>query len=151
VTSGGAGADPRCIPDDAVAAGPGEPAAPEHLRLVPAQHLPARDPCLGTRHLDQLTAIDIEVFYAALLKNGRKTKSPGDKGGAKGLSPKSVHNIHVMLNKALSDAARKGTVIRNVVALADLRRSRLASDRRSRRGEIDQLVRFLDAISGHGP
>jgi hypothetical protein len=58
------------------------------------------------------------MFYAALLKSGRK-KRPGEKGPAKGLAPKTVHNIHVMLNKALSDAARKGTVVRNVVALAD--------------------------------
>ena len=60
-------------------------------------------PALGKRPLDQLTPEDIEVFYAALLKGGRK-KRPGEKGPAKGLAPKTVHNIHVMLNKALGDA-----------------------------------------------
>lgn len=76
-------------------------------------------PALGKRQLDQLTAGDIDVFYAALLKSGNKRNRSAQKGVAKGLAPKTVHNIHVMLNKALGDAARKGTVVRNVVALAD--------------------------------
>ena len=106
-------------------------------------------PALGSRQLDQLTADDIDVFYAALLKNGRKTKNPGDEGEAKGLAPKTVHNIHVMLNKALSDAARKGTVVRNVVALADAPSLQARKRSEIKAWEIDQLVRFLDAISSH--
>ena len=105
-------------------------------------------PALGKRQLDQLSADDIDLFYAGLLKNGRR-KRPGEKGPAKGLAPKSVHNIHVMLNKALSDAARKGTVVRNVAALADP--PSLAAQKRPeiKAWEIDQLVRFLEAISSH--
>jgi integrase len=105
-------------------------------------------PALGKRPLDQLSPEDVDLFYAGLLKNGRK-KRPGEKGPAKGLAPKSVHNIHVMLNKALSDAARKGTVVRNVVALADP--PSLAAHKRPeiKAWEIDQLVRFLDAIASH--
>jgi integrase-like protein len=68
-------------------------------------------PTLGERQLDRLTVEDVDVFYATLLTSGRKKK-----GASTGLSPKSVHNIHVMLNKALSDAARKGTVVRNITA-----------------------------------
>lgn len=90
-------------------------------------------PALGKRKLDQLTPEDIDVFYAALLKSGRK-KRPGEKGPAKGLAPKSVYNIHVMLNKALGDAARKGTVVRNVVVSPMLRRFKRASVPRSRHG-----------------
>jgi len=106
-------------------------------------------PALGKRPLDKLTADDIDVFYAALLKNGRKKKSPGERGDAKGLSPKSVHNIHVMLNKALGDAARKGTVVRNVVALADAPSLQARKRPEVKAWEVDQLVRFLDAIDAH--
>lgn len=105
-------------------------------------------PALGKRPLDQLTPEDIDMFYAALLKGGRK-KRPGEKGPAKGLAPKSVHNIHVMLNKALGDAARKGTVVRNVVALADAPSLQARKRPEIRAWEIDELVRFLDAIAPH--
>lgn len=105
-------------------------------------------PALGRCQLDQLTPEDIDVFYAALLKGGRK-KRPGEKGPAKGLAPKSVHNIHVMLNKALGDAARKGTVVRNVVALADAPSLQARKRPEIRAWDIDQLVRFLDVIAPH--
>jgi integrase len=105
-------------------------------------------PGLGKRQLDQLTPEDIDMFYAALLKSGRR-KRPGEKGPTKGLAPKTVHNIHVMLNKALSDAARKGTVVRNVIALADAPSLEARKRSEIKAWEIDQLVRFLDAISSH--
>lgn len=105
-------------------------------------------PALGKRPLDQLSPEDIDVFYAALLKDGRK-KRPGEKGPAKGLAPKTVHNIHVMLNKALGDAARKGTVVRNVVALADAPSLRARKRPEIKAWEIHQLVRFLGAIDLH--
>ena len=105
-------------------------------------------PALGRRQLDQLRPEDIDVFYAALLKGGRK-KRPGEKGPAKGLAPKSVHNIHVMLNKALGDAARKGTVVRNVVALADAPSLQARKRTEIKAWEIDQLIAFLDAIEAH--
>ncbi len=106
-------------------------------------------PALGQRQLDQLTVEDIDLFYAQLLKNGRKKKSPGEKGDIKGLAPKSVHNIHVMLNKALGDAARKGTVTRNVVALADAPSLQARKRPEIKAWEIGQLVAFLDAIAPH--
>lgn len=105
-------------------------------------------PALGKRQLDQLTPEDIDMFYAALLKSGRK-KRPGEKGPAKGLAPKTVHNIHVMLNKALSDAARKGTVVRNVVALADAPSLQARKHPEIKAWEVDQLVVFLDAVASH--
>ena len=105
-------------------------------------------PALGKRQLDQLTPDDIDLFYAALLKGGRK-KRPGEKGPAKGLAPKTVHNIHVMLNKALGDAARKGTVVRNVVALADAPSLQARKRPEIKAWEIGQLVQFLDAIVPH--
>ncbi|MCB0954112.1 MAG: site-specific integrase, partial [Microthrixaceae bacterium] len=79
---------------------------------------------------------------------GRK-KRPGEKCPAKGLAPKTVHNIHVMLNKALSDAARKGTVVRNVVALADAPSLQARKRTEIKAWEVDQLIAFLDAIEAH--
>ena len=105
-------------------------------------------PGLGRRKLDQLTPEDIDIFYATLLKSGRK-KRPGEKCPAKGLAPKTVHNIHVMLNKALSDAARKGTVVRNVVALADAPSLQARKRTEIKAWEVDQLIAFLDAIEAH--
>ena len=105
-------------------------------------------PGLGRRKLDQLTPEDIDLFYAALLKNGRK-KRPGEKSPAKGLAPKTVHNIHVMLNKALSDAARKGTVVRNVVALADAPSLQARKRPEVKAWEADRLVVSLGASEPH--
>lgn len=111
-------------------------------------------PALGKRRLDQLSPDDIDLFYAALLKNGNKRR-PSTKGAdtasvePRGLAPKSVHNIHVMLNKALSDAARKGTVVRNVVALADAPSLQARKRHEVKAWDIDQLVTFLDAIAAH--
>lgn len=103
-------------------------------------------PALGRRPLDRLTVEDVDLFYADLLTTGRK-KRPAEKGEPKGLSPKTVHNIHVMLNKALGDAARKGSVARNVVALADAPSISARKRAEVKAWEVDQLVRFLDAIA----
>jgi len=101
-------------------------------------------PALGTRPLDRLTVEDIDVFYSHLLTKGRRTKN-----GTTGLAPKTVHNIHVMLHKAMADAHRKGTVVRNVVALADA-----PSLKARKRAEIKawneaELATFLDAVRSH--
>jgi len=106
-------------------------------------------PALGERQLDRLTVEDVDVFYATLLTSGHKKRSPKEKGDAKGLSPKSVHNIHVMLNKALGDALRKGTVVRNVVALADAPSLKARKRAEIKAWEIDQLATFLDNITSH--
>lgn len=104
-------------------------------------------PGLGSRPLDKLTPEDVDVFYAELLVSGDKRKHRRDPG-PKGLSAKSVHNIHVTLNKAMSDAARKGTVVRNVVALADPP-SLTGRGGRIRTWDAEQLGRFLDDIASH--
>jgi integrase len=54
-----------------------------------------------------------------------------------------------MLNKAMSDAARKGTVVRNVVALADAPSLQARKRAEVKAWEVDQLVAFLDVIDDH--
>jgi hypothetical protein len=65
--------------------------------------------------LDKLTVEYLDRFYAQLLTSDRINSE----AEAAGLSPKTVRNIHLMLNKALADAHRKGTVVRNLAVLAD--------------------------------
>jgi len=100
-------------------------------------------PRLGRRPLDRLTIEDVDLLYATLLTEGRIRRS-----GPPGLSPKSVRNIHVMLNKALNDAVRKGLVVRNVVGLADAP-SVGSGGRELRAWTAEQLVVFLDAVRSH--
>jgi integrase len=106
-------------------------------------------PAIGKRYLDKLTAEDIDFFYATLLTSGDKRTRRGGKGASKGLSPKTVRNIHGMLNKALGDAQRKGTVARNIVALADAPSPQARKRSELKAWEVDQLVQFLDAIDSH--
>ena len=100
-------------------------------------------PALGQRQLAKLSPSDLDLFYADLLRKGRLGKG-SDK---KGLAPKTVRNVHVMLNKALSDAQRKGLVVRNVAELADP--PKLSAQRREdvKAWDADQLCTFLDAIA----
>ncbi len=60
-----------------------------------------------------------------------------------------MRNIHTVLHKALADAARKGTVPRNVAVLADP--PRLSSARRPEMEvwDANQLGQFLREIAGH--
>lgn len=106
-------------------------------------------PALGRRPLDKLTADDLDVFYAELLTNGDRRVRRRDEETPKGLAPKTVRNIHVMLNKALGDAARKGLVARNPVALADPPSTSSRKRAEVKAWDADQLVVFLDAIGSH--
>lgn len=102
-------------------------------------------PAIGQRQLAKLSPGDLDLFYADLLAKGRRKKGSDNKG----LAPKTVRNIHVMLNKALSDAQRKGLVVRNVAALADP--PKLSAQRREeiKAWDADQLCVFLDAMADH--
>jgi integrase len=62
-------------------------------------------PALGAVRLQALTPSRVNAFYASL--------------AAKGLSPKSIRNVHVVLRKALGDGVKWGRLTRNVAALAD--------------------------------
>lgn len=70
-------------------------------------------PHLGNIPIRELQPEDIDGLYAHLLTVGRRNRGGG------GLSPKTVRNVHALIRKALGDAERKGTVLRNVATLAD--------------------------------
>ncbi len=65
---------------------------------------------LGQVPVQALTPLQIEKFYAELLRTGGRGGTP--------LSAKTVRNSHVVLRKALSDAERLGLVHRNAAAAA---------------------------------
>lgn len=95
-------------------------------------------PRIGGVPIRRLNPEDLDAFYAELLAGGRRD-------GEGGLGVKTVRYIHLMLRKALADAARKGTVPRNVATLADAPKLSAAPKREMKVWEAAQLRSFLDA------
>ncbi len=69
-------------------------------------------PRLGGLPLKAIDAPALNACYRELLACGKVN-------GEGGLSPTTVHSIHVAISKALGDAVKWGKVARNVAALAD--------------------------------
>jgi integrase len=92
-------------------------------------------PELGGVKIQQMTANHLDRFYAKLSKSS--------------LSPKTVHNVHVMLHKALHDAVRKSLIPRNPAEAADP-----PSIKKADRGEMsiwtpEQVRTFFEGIAKH--
>ncbi len=100
------------------------------------------NPNIGAIPLQRLQPEDLDELYVKLLTDGKRN------GGGGGLSAKSVRSVHATLQSALSDAARKGTVARNVADTADPP-SISRSGRSISVWTSDQLRRFLDAMADH--
>lgn len=95
-------------------------------------------PALGDVVLRRLRPEDLDSFYACLLAEGRKN------GERRGLSPKTVRYIHLILRKALADASRKGAVPRNVALLADPPKLSAVPRREIRTWSAEELHTFLE-------
>ena len=93
-----------------------------HVGRVPLRHLRAE-------HLDRL--------YANLLEQGRC-----DGGG--GLDIKTVHEVHIVIRRALRDAERRGSIIRNPAELAHAPKHRPLTSGEFRAWNADQLGNFLE-------
>ncbi len=100
-------------------------------------------PRIGNIPLQRLTPEDLDAFYAGLLVDGRRNGAGG------GLSPRSVRIIHGMLRKALADACRKGSLVRNVADLADPPKPSAYGSKEMRVWMPAQLRQFLDEIDDH--
>jgi len=83
------------------------PSTIDGYRWLIARYLPED---LGAVRLQDLGAVDLDRLYSALLAGG------GRNGRA--LSPRTVRYLHVVIGKAMSDAERKGLVVRNIARLA---------------------------------
>ncbi|MFT7475367.1 MAG: integrase [Verrucomicrobiales bacterium] len=99
-------------------------------------------PYIGHIPLQKLQPEDLDELYVKLLTDGRRNGAGG------GLSAKSVRNVHATIQSALSDATRKGTVIRNVADIADPP-SIGSSGRKMSVWSAEQLRDFLTDLQGH--
>ena len=93
---------------------------------------------LGKVPVQALTPLQIEKFYAELLRNGARLGKP--------LSAKTVRNSHVVLRKALADAERLGLVFRNAAASA---RPPTAARKEFATWSSDDLRDFFAGIRDH--
>jgi len=98
-------------------------------------------PSIGHVPLRRLRVEHLESLYTALLSDGRAD-------GAGGLDPKSVLEVHVIMRKALADAARKGLVVRNVADGAEAPKRRRPK-RVVRAWTAPQLQAFLLVARHH--
>ena len=110
-----------------------------YLRLVTNHVLPT----LGHVPLQELRADHLDRLYASLLIDG------GHRLPGRGLSPKTVRNVHGTLCTALRDAERKRFVTRNVALAADPPRVRLHGSREMHTWTAEELRTFLEAMQGH--
>lgn len=95
-------------------------------------------PRIGQTRLGQLTAVDLDRLYSALLADGRRLGSGG------GLSPRTVRYIHTTVHKALSDAVRKKLLSNNVAEAASPPDSKSTRPREMSWWKPAELRTFLD-------
>jgi integrase len=99
-------------------------------------------PRLGEVPLQSLTAGQLNATYADLAANGRA------KGGGP-LNPATVRRVHATIHRALRDAARWGSVVRNVADLADPPRAAATRKREMEVWTAEQLGTFLEHVRDH--
>lgn len=92
-------------------------------------------PSVGHIRLQELRPDDLAALYDDLEQTGGRA--------GRGLSAKSVVNVHGVIHKALTDAVRRGRVARNVADAVERPR---ASRPRTEVWSVDQLRRFLDQV-----
>ncbi len=97
-------------------------------------------PHLGHVQLQALTPSRLDAWYAELLESGR--------GPGRGLSTTTVRYLHVIVHKALSDALRKGLVVRNVAEAADPPKASASQRVEMKTWTAEQLRAFLSHVRG---
>lgn len=90
-------------------------------------------PALGKVKLEQLTTPQIQQFYNRLQRE-------------KGLSAKTIKNVHGALHKALNQAVKIGSIRHNPADACDLPK---VYQKEIAPLEQEEISRFLDAIRGH--
>lgn len=98
------------------------------------------NPRVGGMPLRQLTSTRVKGLYAELRDSGRV------RGGG-GLSAKTVHNIHVTLNRALADAVDDGIIPRNPARGASVE----PESPEQVVWDAGQLYEFLGYVKAHDP
>lgn len=103
-------------------------------------------PGLGAVKLSKLTRLQIQRFYSGLYNNGRLAQGR-KRDEVSGLSANTVRNIHMVLHKALRDAARPphSLIKFNPAEYVTLPK---AEKREMRALTDEEIVRLLEAMQG---
>lgn len=96
-------------------------------------------PALGRIGLRRLRPHHLEAFYDRLLH-------PVD---GRGLAPKTVYEIHLVIRGALNDAVRRGLVTRNIALVANALRLGSITKVEQRSWTTEELQAFLQTAAGH--
>ena len=99
-------------------------------------------PELGRIPLRHVRAEHLERLYTKLLETGRMN-------GKGGLDAKTVLEVHMVLRLALSDALRRGLIVRNPAEIAHAPKRRPLASAETRAWNAQQLNSFLELASGH--
>src|SRR6266511_2477405 len=115
------------------------PTTRDTYSILIERYICAGDYGIGTAPLWSLTRPGIKHFYAELERRGRMR-------GDRPLHPKAVHNVHLVLRKALEDAVDDGLILENPA-----RRAHKLSFHRPemKTWTEDQVASFLAHVRGH--
>ena len=103
-------------------------------------------PNIGDIPLEKLTTLDLQKFYKKLLSNGRVDRLEA-KGQPKGLSPKTIRNIHQILSSALKLAQEQKLILTNPAEGCALPR---VEHREMKTLPVEQLQSFLREAKDSG-
>lgn len=116
-------------------------------------------PNIGGTRVQRLTPADLNSLYRRLLSEGRvgqKRKhdahnalTTGEEQAKRGLSPKTVRNIHITISAALSYAVKNNLVHRNVARNANPPGTRAGQSSELTTWTAQELKTFLAEINGH--
>jgi integrase len=95
-------------------------------------------PHIGSLKLEKVSGATLNALYAKLASQGKRD-------GKRGLSPRTVHHVHVCLHRALRDAVRWGRLLRNPVDAADPPRVAGPGSREMKTWSAEQVRAFLTA------
>ena len=98
-------------------------------------------PHIGSLKLEKVNGATLNALYAKLASQGKRD-------GKRGLSPRTVHHVHVCLHRAFRDAVRWGRLFRNPVDAADPPRVAGPGSREMKTWSAAQVRGFLVATTG---
>lgn len=107
-----------------------KPCTRDSYRTTAAVHI---KPLLGAKKLQELSLRDVQLWVNALVNGSKK---------GKGLSPKTVKNVHGVLHKALEQACELGYITKNPATGAKLPEVVRKTITPLNRDEVKKFVRF---------
>ena len=100
-------------------------------------------PYVGGLALQDVEAVDLDRLYRRLASEGRRNGETG------GLSMRTVRYVHTILSVALSDAVKKGLLVRNPAKAATPPSAKSARAPEMEWWRPEELTTFLEATAHH--